>query len=69
MLAVEEEVLSSSSIGIWCGGVGKVDGIGVVSSFGTEIITSSFSEVGGGMVVAGGGWPSGWELETVLPKS
>jgi len=69
VLTVEEEVQSSSSIGIWCGGVGRVEGIGVVSSFGMEIITSSLSEVGGDVVVTGGGWKSGWEVKTAVPKS
>jgi len=49
--------------------VGRVEGIGVVSSFGMEIITSSLSEVGGDVVVTGGGWKSGWEVETAVPKS
>ena len=69
VLTVEEEVLSSSSIGIWCGGVCKAKGVGVGCSFGMEIMTSSLSEVCDGVVDVDGVWTSGWELEMAVPKS
>ena len=68
-LVVEEEVLESSSIGIWCGSGSTFKGVGVAVLLGMDTIIPSLSEADDGIDVAVGCGMSGCALETAVPKS